>query len=491
MRLVDSKQMQEMDRFTIEEIGVPGMVLMENAARSWVEEAIHYFTKDQSIFIFCGAGNNGGDGYAIARNLANRGYSCTVIAVKEPKSDDCKKNASIWSHYGKTISWETILSGENAISQSDIIVDSVLGTGIETEIRGSLVQILKEMDELPGTKMAVDLPSGVNASTGDVMGVGVKADYTITFQKEKVGHHIYPGKLYSGKLICKDITIQERYQTNEKKYCLVTKELASSLLPHRFPDSYKNQYGHLATWCGSPGTLGASYLASFAGLKTGVGLTTAAIPSQNRSVFLGIAPELMSFAQEDVTHDWTTNFDALVVGCGLGRNRQAWKKIEAILSKTNIPLVFDADAFYGIQNWSDIKLEQSVLTPHPGEFAQLSGFKKPTNNKERIKQGFEFIERFPTVLVLKGAPTLVFGKAGTVYINGSGNSGMSTAGSGDVLAGIIGGFLAQGLSPLDASLLGTWLHGYSGDLYRNKHNEETLTATSLIDFMGLAFNQLR
>ncbi|MBU3917801.1 NAD(P)H-hydrate dehydratase [bacterium] len=491
MRLVDSKQMQEMDRYTIEEVGIPGLVLMENAAKSWVVEAEVQLKKAESIYIFCGAGNNGGDGYAIARNLANKGYECIVIAVKPPKSPDCKKNADVWTHYGKTLTWEDYKNRGFQVNKNDILIDAVLGTGIESNIKGELIKDLSDIDSLPGVKMAVDLPSGVNASTGDIMGAGIKADYTITFQKEKIGHHLYPGRKYTGDLKCAKISIIERYTDGDRQYYLITKDLVKPFLPIRNPDSFKNQYGHLATWCGSPGTLGAALMSSHAALKTGVGLVTSALPAQNTIDLLSQAPELMSFPQEKIDTPWIDQFEALVVGCGLGRDKKKWAAIESMLSKVDIPLLLDADAFYGIKSLASLNLKKTVLTPHPGEFAKLSGFAKPVNNKERLEQGIEFVDKFRTTLVLKGSPTIVFGEDGNAFINSTGNSGMATAGSGDVLSGIIGGFLAQGLSPINASLLGTWLHGKSGDLYSLQHSEETLTATCLIDYLDMAIRHLQ
>ncbi|MCG8334582.1 MAG: NAD(P)H-hydrate dehydratase [Proteobacteria bacterium] len=491
MRLVDSQQMQEMDRHTIEEIGVPGIVLMENAARSWVEAAVPYMDKDSVIYVFCGSGNNGGDGYAIARNLANRGYDCTVIAVKPPKSEDCVKNASAWIHFGMTIAWDKFLETDFANTDRDIIVDAVLGTGIESDLKGPLVDAINIIDKFKGFKIAVDVPSGISASTGDILGIAIRNDVTITFQKEKVGHHLYPGKQYSGEIISQPISILERYNKQDREYRLITNKHAKTLLPVRRPDSYKNNYGHLITWCGNPGTLGASFLASYAAIKTGTGLTTAALPKEAGNSFLIKAPELMSCAQESLTVEYLEQYDAIALGCGLGREKSKWQNILAVIKTLEKPMVMDADAFYGITDWSSLDLSRTVLTPHPGEFSQLTGFPKPKSNKERLQQGLNFISKHNTTLVLKGAPTIIFSEQGAVYINSTGNSGMSTAGSGDVLTGIIGGFLAQGLSPLDAAVLGVWLHGKSGDLYAEDNCEESLTAMSLIEKLNPAISFLK
>lgn len=491
MRLVDSKQMQEMDGYTIKEIGVPSIALMENAARSWVEGSEDKIDKEKKVYIFCGAGNNGGDGYAIARNLTNRGFNCTVISVKPPKSEDCRINSEIWMHYGITISWKEFLDSDFQIADDDIIIDAVLGTGIETEIRGQLIEVIEIINRLPGIKMAVDLPSGISASTGDIMGVAVKADYTVTFQKEKIGHHLFPGREYSGKLICQNISIPERFNSGDTGYYLVDCDSVKEILPERRQDSYKNLYGHLLTWCGTPGTLGASFLASFSALKVGVGLTTAALPEGLENAFLARAPELMSCQQREFSKETLERFDAVVIGCGLGREQEKWNGIEKTLEDITIPYLLDADAFFGIKDWERINLNNAVLTPHPGEFAQMTGLDKPNNNKQRIEQGLQFIEKYNTTLLLKGAPSIVFSADGDVFINSTGNSGMSTAGSGDVLSGIIGGLLAQGIAAREAALLGMWLHGKSGDIYAETFTQESLTASGLIDCLEEAVRVIK
>lgn len=480
-----------MDKRTIDDIGVPSLVLMENAARSWVEAVTSVLEKSRRIFVFCGARNNGGDGYAIARIIQNQGLDCRVIAAKPPKSDDCQTNASIWRHYGETIDWASFTASPPLINPDDVLIDAILGTGVETPLRGDLPGILAFIDELPGHKLAVDLPSGISASTGDNLGQAIQAELTITFQKEKVGHHLYPGKSISGKVICQKISIQEIFDTADQAYYLLDKALAKSLLPDRKPDAYKNTFGHAAIWCGSPGTIGAAILASHSAIKTGVGLVTSALPRTEQNTLLNAAPELMTFPQENISQDWLSQFSALVIGCGLGRDQRQWERIESILKQVSFPTLFDADAFHGIKRWDQLNLDQAVLTPHAGEFSQLSGFEKPATNRERLAQGLEFVKKNPTTLVLKGAPTLIFSSRGDIYINASGNAGMATAGSGDVLAGIIGGWLAQGLTPLDAALLGTWIHGTCGDIYAGTYNQESLTASNLIDSIRLAISDLK
>lgn len=491
MRLVDAEQMQYMDHFTITKVGIPGLVLMENAARSWVSAAEPYVENCERVFVFCGSGNNGGDGYAIARILQNKGFQVYVIAVKPPKSADCIKNSNAWKHYGPTVSLENLTQSEIQLNERDLLVDAVLGTGIETPLRGELISILEAMDALPGFKIAVDIPSGISASTGDQLGVAVSCDVTITFQKEKVGHYLNPGLQYRGELICQKISIQEQFAPTAQPFFAITREMVQKNLPIRPADSYKNMFGHLLTFCGAPGTLGASYLASASGLKVGTGLVTMALPKGYESTFLSTCPELMSCSQEELTPEKIEAFNALVVGCGLGRDSERWKGISSLLKKVHRPLVIDADAFYGVKNFSQMDLSKSILTPHPGELSQMTGEEKPKTNRERLQQGMDFVKKYKTTLVMKGAPTLVFTAKGDIYINTTGNSGMATAGSGDVLSGILGGLLAQGVDSETAAILGVWLHGKSGDGYQIAQNEESLTATNLIENIGKAITSVK
>lgn len=490
MRLVNSKQMQAMDHYTIENVGIPGLVLMENAARSWVDAAEPWLKKGVGIFIFCGSGNNGGDGYAIARILKNMGYQCTAIAVKEARSEDCKKNAAIWERYGETKSWEEFFLSRTVIHEENILIDAILGTGIDSEIHGTLRDIIDYIDNLSGIKLAVDIPSGICSSTGDKMGVAIRAKATITFQREKIGHHLYPGKSFSGELICQKISILEQYNPDDQGFYLIDQGLVEDIMPKREADGYKNQYGHLATWCGSVGMMGAALMCSRSGLKSGVGLLTAAVPGSEMGAFLSGAPELMTYAQEKITRDWFDGFDAVVVGCGLGRDPELWKTVEEYLMDITIPVILDADAFSCIKQWDKLPLERMILTPHPGEFSRLSGFPKPANNRERVDQAIRFVAKHKTTLILKGAPVLVVDADENVYINSTGNVGMATAGSGDVLAGIVGSLVAQGLTTANAAILGTWVHGKSGDLARREHGEMALTATNLVENLGRALMEV-
>ena len=489
MIILDSKTMQEMDNHSIENLGIPSLVLMENAAKSWIEAARPWLNQDQKTTVFCGSGNNGGDGYTIARNLVNEGFVCDVVVVLPPKSKDCITNAELFSNFGETISWDNFQINTNFHQANMIWVDAVLGTGLDQELRAPLKERISFINDLQGCKLAVDIPSGINGSTGDTMGAAIYVDATITFQFSKIGHHLYPGKKATGKLEIKKISIKENH-SEDHPYFLVDDLLALSKLPNRKVDAYKHNFGHVATWCGSEGTLGAAFLASFAALKSGSGLVTSALPEGKTESLLSRAPEIMTISQEKIDLTWIQKFDTLVLGCGLGREKSTWDQILPILKQTSLPLVLDADVFHGIDQWDQLDLSKAVLTPHAGEFAQLIKSNKPTSNQEKIEQALNFVKTHQTTLILKGAPTIIFDPTGKMYINSTGNAGMATAGTGDVLAGIVGSFLGQGLSPKDAAILGVWLHGKSGDLCKASYGEESMTAMSLIEKLGEAFRAL-
>ncbi|MGK0291517.1 MAG: hydroxyethylthiazole kinase-like uncharacterized protein yjeF, partial [bacterium] len=396
-------------------------------------------------------------------------------------------NSNIWNHFGETYTWDEFQNQPIEVQEKDLWIDAVFGTGVDRAVTGKLADIFYQINESPAKIFSVDVASGVNATTGDVLGSAIQADTTVTFQVSKFGQFLYPGKQFSGSLVCKPISILRTFQNDETAYYQIHQDLMEQILPKRSNDTYKNRVGHLATICGSEGTIGAGLLASKAGLKAGAGLVTASLPEKAHAILLNFAPEIMTSEQSTVDQDWFEQFQAVVIGCGYGREQKRWDLIHSWLQNITIPTVLDADAFHGITDWEFLQKGNFVLTPHAGEFAKMSGFPKPTTNAERIQQGQSFAKQYKTILVLKGAPTLVFDTDGSTWVNTTGNAGMATAGSGDVLAGIIGSFLSQGLSTLEAALAGTWIHGKSGDLAKQQQGMESLSATSLIDFLGKAF----
>ncbi|MDX2471291.1 MAG: NAD(P)H-hydrate dehydratase [SAR324 cluster bacterium] len=491
MRLANNKIMQQMDHRAINKIKIPSMVLMENAARS-VFEAIHPLLELESkVFIFVGSGNNGGDGYGLARICKNHGWEVAVVAMAQAASPDCKKMAKIYQSFGQILDFESFQAADPEITQRDIVVDAIFGTGLEREIEGELVENMKWIDQLGGVKIAIDLPSGVNGSTGDQMGASIRADMTIGLAQPKVGHYLYPGKALRGGLVVKPVSIPEVYESSDPNYQLINDELVLGMFKPLNTTTYKHEQGHLALLCGAAGTLGAGLLAARASLTSGSGLATLALPSELQSAAVHEAPEVMSHPREKLGPKWFAHFNAVVAGCGVGRKKVDWKKYFAWFKKLDIPLVLDADAFHGLSTLKGLNMEKLVLTPHLGEFLAFTKNESPKDNATRIAQGLEFVKKWPCTLILKGAPTIIFTADGRIFINETGNAGLATAGSGDVLAGFVGGLLAQGYQPEEASLLGVWLHGLAADIYCERAAPESLTAVSLIDCLGPAMAQLQ
>ncbi len=480
-----------MDQRAISELGIPSLVLMENAARSAFEAIQHFLELDSKIVVFLGGGNNGGDGYALARICKNHGWEVAAVRLVEPTSVDCQKMAEIYCHFGQILDYESFVAEAPEIGEQDIIIDAVLGTGGDRPLEGALAEQLTWINTLNGVKIALDLPSGVRASSGDVLGVAFRAEVTLALACPKLGHYLYPGRELRGGLVIKPISVPEYYAPEAQKYKLLNEEEILGLLKPLPKTTYKNQQGHLALLAGSKGMMGAAALAARSALRSGAGLATLAVPETEQASFTHEAPEVMTQPREKLTQKWFKPYGAVLAGCGLGREAKDWKKYSTWLKKLKAPLLLDADAFHGLKDLKGFDPQKLVLTPHQGEFLALSKNQAPKNNRERIEQGLSFVKQWGCTLILKGAPTLVFSAEGVVYVNETGNPGMATAGSGDVLAGLTAGLLTQGYDPLPASLLGVWLHGLAGDLYVEQAAEESLTAPDLIEFIGPAFAQLR
>ncbi|OGG94596.1 MAG: hypothetical protein A2527_05270 [Candidatus Lambdaproteobacteria bacterium RIFOXYD2_FULL_50_16] len=488
MKLAPALAMADLDKKTIAEKGIPGLVLMENAARSVIEACRDWLASGPTCWIFCGPGNNGGDGYALGRLLINHGLEVNLISLGAPRTPDAIKNEQLYRQFGKVISFDDLLSILIRPEPHDLIFDALLGTGTNSPLTGQIAEAVGWINRAQGRVLSLDLPSGIDASTGDELGLSIKAERTVTFQMEMPGHHLHPGKAHRGELICSKISIWE--EPLASKFFLLDKQEAKALMPRRDPTAYKQQLGHLGVLAGSPGMMGAAILAGRAALYAGAGLVTLLVPKAELNAGLAAAPELMSQAREVLTPEDLARFDALVIGPGLGRNPQDWAQYADYIAGYPGPVLLDADAFSGLKGIHGLKPERMVLTPHPGEFARISGLEAPKSNGKRIGQALAYAGREQVVLLLKGGPSILANPEGELWINGTGNPGMATAGSGDVLSGIIGAFLARKLSPWNAARLGCWLHGKAGDLEAQSGSQESLTASHLINRLAEAFNSL-
>ena len=397
---------------------------------------------------------------------------------------------------------ETAAAVKNIIAIAAGICD---GLGYGTNTRAALItRGLAEMTRLglalgaqATTFMGLSgLGDLVLTATGDLsrnrqVGLALAQGQTLAQATAKLGHYLHPGKELRGGLVVKPISIPEDYEPTDKEYHLINEELVCGHLVPLNQQTYKHRQGHLALLCGQKGMLGAGLLAGRASLRSGCGLATLCIPEADLSALVSEAPELMTRPREQAGAKWLEDYQALVIGCGLGRKPADWKKYLSWMKKAKLPSLLDADAFHGLTSLKGLDLANLVATPHQGEFCHFMGLPLPQSNGERIEQGRAFIKKHPCVLVLKGAPTLVFSPQGAIYVNETGNAGLATAGTGDVLAGLIGGFLAQGYQPLPASLLGVWLHGFAAELYAQDAAQESLTSTELLGYLGRAMAHLQ
>lgn len=481
--LLTAEQMKSGDDKTIHEIGVPSMVLMERAALKSVEILEQEGLDLSASLIVCGSGNNGGDGFAIARLLWLKGYHVDVVFVgkEASRSDETRQQMKILENYQVSID-NTI-----TVREYSIVIDAVFGIGITREITGAYADIIMQMNRLPGKKAAIDIPSGIHASSGQIMGVAFRADVTVTFACEKLGTVLFPGHEYAGKTIVADIGIDPAMFRKDDDVCF-TYELRDlrTLLPKRRPNSHKGTYGKVLMITGSGGMAGAAYLSARAAYETGAGLIRIYTAQENQAVLQTLLPEAIIksyavFDREELQQqiDWA---DIIAIGCGLGQSSIAASLLTETASYCKKPCVIDADGLNLLAGRT--KLIQNgnfLLTPHMKEMARL--MKLPVNEvmEQRLTILPEFVRELGIVCALKDARTLVAAKQQPMYVNTSGNAAMAKAGSGDVLTGIITGLLAQGMSLQEAGKTGVYLHGLAGNEARKEKGTYSVSASDLTD----------
>ncbi len=496
MKICTADKMRMIDSSASEIVGIPSIVLMENAALACVSQIEKL--KVKKIGIFCGKGNNGGDGFAIARQLSIKGYDVSVFLVcGEDFRNDALINYDIIKNMGVPISHITYAHDlEYYISTCDLIVDAIFGTGITGAVTGDALDIIRAINTNAKKVLSVDIPSGVSADDGYVGSEAIKADITVTFVAYKNGMFLYPGADYTGKIILCDISIPDYIIKNANiNVNTIDKELASSLLPKRKNNSQKGDYGKVFMVGASTGMTGAISLASNSALKCGAGLVTAGVPEELNSIMEIKLTEAMTlpldsengsltFSGYNKIYNKMLSSDVLLFGPGMGRETDGELLLREILSNSDIPIVIDADGLYHLsQTIGSLDLCNSnlVFTPHEMEFARL--IDKPIEEviKNRLSLSLEFATRHGVTLVLKGHHTIVTAPDGTQYINTTGNPGMATGGSGDVLSGMIAAFIAGGMDETDAAILSVYLHGLAGDIAAEKLGKISITASDISD----------
>lgn len=503
--------MGEIDRYTIEEVGIDGLVLMEQAGRQVVEEIWATYPDLERAVILAGKGNNGGDGFVIARLLAEQGVEVEtyLVGAKEEITGDAEVNLKVLERLDQRVeelhNLQELKNIKKLLSQTDLIVDALLGTGIKGELRGLFPNLIDLINEVQTEVIAVDIPSGVEADTGMVKEMAVKARKTVTFGLPKLGLLLYPGAEFGGQIEVVEIGIPaQAIAKQEIKTNLITAEMAAELLPLRDANSHKGDYGKLLLVSGSTGMTGAAVLVARASLKMGAGLVTVGVPESLNNILENKLIEAMTYplgetvegtldisALEDIK-ELLTSRDVLAIGPGIRTKVEAAKVVNRLLIEVDKPIVIDADGLNNLDNLSLLKERNSptVLTPHPGEMSRLIG--KPIEEIEanRIDVACEFAQNYGVVLVLKGSRTIIAAPNGQVYFNYTGNSGLATGGSGDVLTGLITSLIGQDLAPAEASVLAVYLHGLAAELGSEELSEYSLMPSDVIDYLPQAIKTI-
>ncbi len=504
MKLLTSLQMQKLDREAIESLGIPAVVLMENAARALSREIVcRYPLPDYpQILALAGKGNNGGDAIAAARILSGFGYRVMLALLAQPAElkDEAARQLEIYGRLGlvqRTIGGAQDLHGLigtlSARGERLVVIDGLFGVGLQSPIlSGFWAELIDEINTFPGPVVAVDLPSGVTeAAAGS--GKRVMADLTVTFQEPKTALIEPENRAAAGSIRVVDIGIPHSlYQSRPELISWIDRELTASLLTKRDPFAHKYRYGHGLAVVGSERMPGAGVLAVRAALRSGIGLCTAMIPAVLRDVFINACPETMLLFRNDEI-DWD-RYSTVLLGPGMGRDKAAAALLRQVLSQFTGTVILDADALYLLaENESNRVLipvaSRLVLTPHAGEMARLLGWDVNRVQTERVEATCELSRRYRATVVLKGKYSLLCGPSGRVFVNPTGNPGMACAGSGDVLSGLILGLAAQFGPETDLERLvcaAVWLHGRSGDLAASVLGQLPLKAGDLIDHLAAA-----
>lgn len=476
--------MQKADNYTINEIGIPSMVLMERAALASIDVMEQEHVNLKKVLVFCGSGNNGGDGFAIARILTERGYHATAVFVgrESSMSLDCRLQKQIAEKCGVPIV-TTVHSQEYTT-----IVDAVFGVGLNREITGDYLDAIIKMNSLDGQKVAIDIPSGVCSATGKILGRAFYADLTVALQCEKLGCILHPGHMYAGKTVTVDIGISKRTFETEKDVCY-TYEKADlpGLLPARKPNSHKGTYGKVLMITGSKGMSGAAYLSAKAAYTSGAGLVQIYTSEDNRIILQQLLPEAIISTYSDFETEplkyllsWA---DVVCIGCGLGQSKLSESILKETLTEVNVPCVIDADGLNILSCHPELLEEQEkpiVLTPHMKEMAGLLSCSVAELQDGRFEKARKLTETYGVVCALKDARTIVVKRKAPIFVNTAGNSSMAKAGSGDVLAGVIAGLLAQQMPPYEAAALGVYLHACGGDEAKAAKGSYSVLAEDLI-----------
>jgi hydroxyethylthiazole kinase-like uncharacterized protein yjeF len=514
MRVLNTQQMREADRRTIDEVGIPSIVLMENAGRQAVAaiEAAFEDLATTHVGVVCGRGNNGGDGFVVARTLIQRGVETSVFLLGSVADvrGDARTNLEVLGRIGLTIveitnaqEWELHFS---ELSRCELMVDAILGTGFHGQLSGLLETVVADINGLGVPIVAIDLPTGLSADTSEVEGEAIEASMTITLGAPKIPLILPPADTYSGDLVIADIGIPFPILDDvEGPYIeLLTRERMRELVPARAADSHKGDFGRVLVIAGSVGRTGAAHLAAIGALRSGAGLVTVATPRSCLPIVAAMAPEYMTEGLEE-TAAGTVDFaaldrvldfkaDVIAVGPGLGQSPGTAAFVHGLLERAGVPLILDADALNAFIGDPERLLGRDgvdvVITPHPGEMARLLNLSIEAVQHDRLRHATEFASSHRVHVVLKGHRTVIAGPDNRAFINLTGNAGMATGGTGDLLTGMIAAWFGQLLDAEAACKLAVYLHGTAGDLAEADEGDVALVAGDLAARLGDAVLEL-
>jgi ADP-dependent NAD(P)H-hydrate dehydratase / NAD(P)H-hydrate epimerase len=513
MRVLNTAQMREADRRTIDDIGIPSLVLMENAGRQAVAamEAIYGDLLERQVAVLCGRGNNGGDGFVVARTLMQRGVDVAVFLIGRVADvrGDARINLEILGRLGLTVveiadsqAWELHFS---EVGDCTLIVDAIFGTGLNAPISGFIESVVTDVNASGIPVVAIDLPSGLSADSPDPIGPSIEAGLTVTLAAPKIPLVLPPAETRAGDIVIADIGIPGGVLDglDGPHLDLLTRASMRELIAPRQPDSHKGDYGRVLIVAGSLGKTGAAHLSAIGALRSGAGLVTIATPFGCQPILSAMGPEYMTeglhetaegLHPEGVDHVIDLARDVLAIGPGLGSAPGTREFVRQLVDRATMPLVIDADglnAFAGHPDQLNGREGRDVIiTPHPGEMARLVGMSTDEVQASRLEIARNFSVAHHVFVVLKGHRTLIATPAGKVFINPTGNPGMATGGTGDILTGMVAAWLAQLLDPEAACRLAVYLHGLAGDLAEADEGEVAMTSADVAGHLGDAMLEL-
>lgn len=515
MKIVSGEKMGEIDGEAINRFGIPGLMLMENAGLQ-VVRLIQELRPDRNrgrVAIFCGRGNNGGDGFVIARHLGRLGYRVTTWALDQASAykGDAAVNYQILLRQGVEVfqlKEDNPLAFTRDLGTDDLIVDALLGTGLQRPVSGLLAEVIAALNDSAAKTVSVDIPSGVSASTGEVLGTAVQAHYTVTFALPKRGLLLFPGAAHTGRLIVADIGMPaELTSAAELRENLITGPFVQSCLPDRLQDGHKGTYGRALILAGSPGMTGAAALAGESALRGGAGLVYVGTAEELRPVLEAKLKEVIVWGfpgdgQGNLTAESSGRASqlagtcqALALGPGLQPTPDTLQLLKNLCGEIFVPLVVDAGGLGALALEPQFLKQPAqraplILTPHPGEMSRLVGRSITEVQQQRWALAAEKAREWRATVVLKGAHTVIARPDGELYLNPTGNPLLSTAGTGDLLTGLITALAAQGLEAAEAALCGTYLHGLAADLLLENSGPRGFLAGDVLDYIPAAFNRI-